>query len=120
MPPQPARRWPIQPLIEAVGLPGCHALATSIAVDEREVARWREAGGFTDLWADRAAVWFGLHPALVWTDWYEAAEPQRADPREVGRRWRQANAEMLRQRRRARYLRQKELMALAVGVEVGE
>jgi hypothetical protein len=40
---------------------GCHA---------RQVWEWRHRGSLTTLWADRAAVALGLHPALIWDGWY--------------------------------------------------
>lgn len=40
---------------------GCHV---------RQVWEWRRRGSLTTLWADRAAIALGLHPALIWDGWY--------------------------------------------------
>lgn len=45
-------------------------LADVLGVNRRSVARWRR-GGMPEPTADRAAVELGLHPSLVWPDWWE-------------------------------------------------
>lgn len=51
------------------------AIAALLGCHRRQVERWKASGTLTTLWADRAAVALGLHPALVWDGWY-ADEPQ--------------------------------------------
>lgn len=75
------------------------AFAEEIGVDRREVYRWRDAGGVTDVMADRLAVRFGRTPGEVWPDWFDVvdAEPPCETGRDVeaGRayaaRWRAAH-----------------------------
>lgn len=67
-PPEPAQRWPLEPLLEAAGRPPLAALARWCHAHQRQVYRWREYG-LSDEWADRAAILLGLHPALVWDGW---------------------------------------------------
>lgn len=40
---------------------------------DRTVDRWRAGTPVTTATADRYACRLGLHPANVWTDWYERA-----------------------------------------------
>ena len=59
-----APRWPVEPLVVAVG--GRGGLAARVG----HVA-WR-AGMLDDITADRWAVACGLHPELVWPGWCDA------------------------------------------------
>lgn len=45
-------------------------MAEMLGCHRRQVWEWRHRGSLTTLWADRAAIALGLHPALIWTDWY--------------------------------------------------
>lgn len=59
------RRWPTEPLFEAAAaqgyLPGKHLHLT------------QSDKFLNDIGADNAAVRIGLHPSLIWTDWFEPA-----------------------------------------------
>jgi hypothetical protein len=60
----------VQPLIERYG--SFSALARSLGLECTQTSRWRDRGVPVD-WADRAAVYLGLHPVEVWPDWYSAS-----------------------------------------------
>jgi hypothetical protein len=47
-----------------------------VGVHTRQVQRWVEEGGLTELQADRAACAIRLHPSLIWPDWWAGAERQ--------------------------------------------
>lgn len=66
-PPEP--RLPLAPLLTGGRTIG--DIAALLGVSKRVVSRWRHDGIRWSL-ADQAAVALGLHPALVWPDWYEA------------------------------------------------
>lgn len=72
MAPPRLRRWPIEPLLEAAGTTSFGVLADRIAIDRREVYRWRAAGGVTRQVGERAAVRLGRHPLELWPDWLDA------------------------------------------------
>jgi len=46
------------------------ALAVALRVNSRTVARWRRCGLLFQA-ADKAAVTVGLHPSLVWSEWWD-------------------------------------------------
>ena len=72
------------PLIEAAG----SRARVAAALDSGNVARAvRE--GLTDVQADRWAVALGLHPAMVWPGWFDAAL-RGLDAVHVAEGWRQA------------------------------
>ncbi len=47
-------------------------LADLLGVTRRAVVRWRHAG-IPIYSADRAAVALGVHPSLIWPEWWEGA-----------------------------------------------
>jgi hypothetical protein len=47
-------------------------LAQRLGVSTRTVWRWR-ADGLTAIHADRVACACGLHPGIVWADWWATA-----------------------------------------------
>lgn len=80
-PPKPQRRrsegrvggpkWPLEPVLQLTDLsPG--ALAQVAGYSRKSGERWAAAGVVGDAVADELAVVLGLHPALIWDDWYEA------------------------------------------------
>jgi hypothetical protein len=50
------------------------AIAEVLGCHRRQGQEWRKRGSLTTLWADRAAVALGLHPALIWDGWYSTEE----------------------------------------------
>ena len=68
----PCRRvyWPLQPLLDAIGPITFLALAEQTGINPRTIHRAVDAG-FTDRAADRAATRLGLHPSLIWPDWFD-------------------------------------------------
>lgn len=82
-------RFPYEPLerlvVSRIDLPHGRAHGTAdgwtdanvadyLGVDRVQIRRWRRAG-LPERSADRVAVAIGEHPALIWTDWYEASIP---------------------------------------------
>jgi hypothetical protein len=63
-----APRLPLEPLVQRYG--SVSALARTLGLHTTQAARWREPG-VPVAWADRAAVYLGLHPVEVWPEWYE-------------------------------------------------
>lgn len=49
------------------------AMADTLGVGQSTVREWRRRGAITSRQADRAAITLGLHPALIWDDWYSEA-----------------------------------------------
>lgn len=75
--PRRGRRYPLANLRRALRDPdtgdwpnNCQ-LARRLGVHVRQVQRWRSDDGLTERWADRAAIRAGLHPSLVWSDWWD-------------------------------------------------
>lgn len=64
----PARRWPVEPLVAAAG--GVEKVLQQL--DGGNLSRARR-DGLTDVQADRWATRLGYHPAQVWPDWIDAA-----------------------------------------------
>lgn len=50
-----------------------HQLATVSGIAERSLFRWRAEGGLPEHQADRIACRLGLHPGLVWPEWWAVA-----------------------------------------------
>lgn len=46
-------------------------IADAIGVNRRTIQRWRHGAFLTIPQADRVACRLGLHPCLLWSDWYE-------------------------------------------------
>jgi hypothetical protein len=66
---------------------GNTALAAVLNVADRSVRKWRHAGGFSPLQADRYAIAIGSHPAKIWPDWWDDA-PGEEDLEDFGCRCR--------------------------------
>ena len=49
-------------------------LAARTGYSTRTIQRWKTHGVPLHA-ADAVAIRLGLHPAIVWTDWYRATEP---------------------------------------------
>lgn len=64
----PDTRWPLAPLIDAVGGPA----RLAALVDDGNITRARR-DGLTDRQADHWATRCGLHPDEVWPGWCAAA-----------------------------------------------
>lgn len=64
------RVHPAEPLLERIGGGGPTDLATALAISHRHAERLI-AHGLTDVQADRFAVRIGLHPSMVWVDWWD-------------------------------------------------
>lgn len=63
-----SHRWPWEPLDALMG-GSAKSQAARLGVDDRQIYRWRRAGGLTDSAADRCAITLGTHPGLVWPGW---------------------------------------------------
>ena len=64
--------WPLAPLLDQfVPYAGVSALADRLSVNPCRLIELAEVG-LTDDMADRWAVRLGLHPSLVWPDWFDA------------------------------------------------
>jgi hypothetical protein len=67
-----AVRWPLQPLLDATGLP--RTILAIQAGTTMSTLRAAEQDGLTDEQADRWAIRLGQHPAMVWgAAWLDAA-----------------------------------------------
>ena len=65
MPHNAAHRFPL----EAVPASNLSELSRRTGYPLRTIQRWRVDG--IPYWsADRVAIRLGIHPALIWTDWY--------------------------------------------------
>lgn len=76
-----AVRYPLEPLLEHLGpvetrrghgppMDGrACALAELLGITARSVHRWSRAG-LREQWADRAACRLGVHPSLIWPDYW--------------------------------------------------
>lgn len=75
-----AVRYPLEPLLEHLGPVETGqrgrggdgrrlALAELLGITARSVHRWSRAG-LAEQWADRAACRLGIHPALIWPDYW--------------------------------------------------
>jgi transcriptional regulator with XRE-family HTH domain len=49
--------------------------AEALGVSDRTVQRWLHGGRLTARTADRVAAALGLHPALLWPEWYDQPAP---------------------------------------------
>lgn len=85
---EPLPRLPLEPLLAAARAAGGRFVVTlgtpssrddafslswfarCIGVQPRQVYRWRTEGGVPIYNADKAACRLGLHPALVWPEWF--------------------------------------------------
>lgn len=63
------RRYPLGPLVDAAQAGSVLALAEAVGFTSRTVHRWAHTG-IADSYADEAAVALGLHPGLVWPEWW--------------------------------------------------
>lgn len=63
------RRWPLEPLLEAVG--GRRAVVFECRVSGATVEHWAEHG-LSDRQADRSACRAGVHPSAIWPGWIDA------------------------------------------------
>lgn len=114
------RRYSLEGLVTASGLSEA-ALARSVGLSGNTLKAVRRRG-FSEDQADRYAVRAGLHPSMVWSDWFDGAAvvcPEceaRFVPRPnqrwcsrkcrnlaSSREWKRRNAEKNRQARRAYY-----------------
>lgn len=79
-----AVRYPLEPLLELLGpvetragglvMDGrARALAELLGITARSVHRWSRAG-MRETWADRAACRLGVHPSLIWPDYWSNAQ----------------------------------------------
>lgn len=48
-------------------------VASLLGVAARTITRWRRGSQISEPVADRAAISLGLHPALIWSDWFAKA-----------------------------------------------
>lgn len=67
------RPWSFEPLAARIG-GSRNDQAARLGTTQRSVCRWLHTG-LTDEQADYFAIRIGLHPALVWPGWHEAAFP---------------------------------------------
>lgn len=75
---------PLEPLIEARWAPSPNVQTISIVgkahsvlgFDRNLIYRWIKDGLSIDA-ADRVAVQLGLHPSVIWPDWFQSATPDR-------------------------------------------
>jgi hypothetical protein len=71
------KRWPIQPLFDAAKTTQVFELAYLTGIPARTIHRWMHAG-ISDHQADRAAIALGLHPSLIWTEWFDIYKREAA------------------------------------------
>lgn len=62
--------WPLANLFEAAGTTEYLALADLTGINARTLHRAANRG-LPDRSADRAATNLGLHPSLIWPDWFD-------------------------------------------------
>lgn len=73
------RRWPIEPLFRITRSANNRELAEALQVSAKRVER-AVAGGLNDKSADEFACRLGMHPAMLWGDWFDAvAELEEVD-----------------------------------------
>jgi hypothetical protein len=58
---------------------GGPAVAAMLGEHKRQLQRWSRYG-FTEAQADEMATRLGLHPALIWSNWWEATAPGASGP----------------------------------------
>lgn len=75
-------------------------LARRTGSDQRNLYRWREAGGVSDAAADRVAVKLGVTPLEIWGDEWLAVGLAGAEEAEARQRARHAEVERRRRERR--------------------
>lgn len=61
-------RWPLDPLLGALGRPTKATAALRLGVTVHQLQRWESEGLGIDA-ADRAATAIDSHPALIWAGW---------------------------------------------------
>jgi hypothetical protein len=73
-------------------------VAEVLGTSLRQVRRWQAGARLQEETADRAAVALGLHPVMLWPDWYGAPrdpdEPVRVGRRRGFMRWRGRSIEV--------------------------
>lgn len=67
-----AERFDVAPLRSALGGATIEVLADVLRVSTRQVCRFLHEG-LDDVQADRAAIAIGLHPGIVWPEWWRPA-----------------------------------------------
>lgn len=72
------RPFAFDPLLKASGM-GLRELARAVEVDPTQLTRWRKIG-LRDDQADRLACLLGLHPSMIWTDWYDFPGYEPGEP----------------------------------------
>jgi len=78
-------RWPVQPLLDVLGSrPVCATLHCS----GEEIERAKREG-VADFTADRWALRAGVHPVVIWPDWFDAVLTP-TDRQYLENGWRQA------------------------------
>jgi hypothetical protein len=65
------RRWPTEPLFRLTRSATSRELAESLQVSTKRVDR-AVVTGLNDKSADEFACRLGLHPAMLWGDWFDA------------------------------------------------
>lgn len=75
-------RWPVSALFEATGLT-VQQIAVEAGRCRRTGIRWSQCDTLNDIQADHAACALGLHPALIWPDWFAAAPEEVPETPEV-------------------------------------
>jgi len=71
--------WPYQPLEKYLaatrpttdGPVTAREVAKLAGVTRTTVQKWRATGVFPEVFADRAAIAAGAHPAEIWPDWFD-------------------------------------------------
>lgn len=65
------RRWPTEPLFRITRSANSRELADALQVSTKRVER-AVVGGLNDKSADEFACRLGMHPAMLWGDWFDA------------------------------------------------
>lgn len=66
------RTWPIAPLLDVLSAAQRVNLPDALGVSAGFLSQI-EGGGLPDRTADRVAIRLGLHPCMIWPDWFDAA-----------------------------------------------
>jgi len=76
-------RLPYQPLAAWLGDNAPQQIVAATGRDRSTAWRWAERG-ITDIEADKVACAFGVHPAVIWGDWWWWTAPE-PEPEPAGR-----------------------------------